>query len=535
VPVRAPQDIGGLLPQLGDLRLGGEQDPLLDVAALAVQAVELLGDRLGTRRVLGQQELQARVRALQPARGVDPRRQAEADRARVQRARVGLCDAQQRAQPRPPCAGERRQPGAHEPAVLAAQRDAVGDGRQRDEVEVLVGARRVRPRGLEQRGRQLVGDAGRAEVGTRVAAERRMDQRRAGQRAVGARGVMVGDDDVEAGRPGPRDLLDGGHAAVHGQQQPGAARGQPVDGGRAEAVAVLRPAREVPVHGGAEVAQHADEDRRRGDAVDVVVAVDRDPRAGADVAQDDLDSLGHPGEGGRVVAVLRVEERGRRGGIGEPAADQDLGEHVRDAEVALQRGDVAHRARRDVETRLHGCRRLSRGSDGDRRSGRSLRRTRARRRRSARASLNARRAPADPQMAASATSDVVDPANPAAEAMPRGGVQGCARASPARRERPVGGPARSGSGSGGALLAQAEPVHERDAEHRAGDRLDRGQQRRVVATGDREAVDDDAEEHAAEHRAEERADDAAPLAVGEEDREVPDGEGHHDPGENRHG
>ena len=54
---------------------------------------------------------------------------------------------------------ERAQPGAHEPAVLAEQRHDVGDGGQGDQVEVLVGQRRVLARASQQRLRQLVGDA----------------------------------------------------------------------------------------------------------------------------------------------------------------------------------------------------------------------------------------------------------------------------------------------------------------------------------------------------------------------------------------
>jgi len=58
---------------------------------------------------------------------------------------------------------------------------------------------------------------------------------------------------------------------------------------------------------------------------------------------------------------------------------------------------------------------------------------------------------------------------------------------------------------------------------------------RVVLAGDREAVDDEAEDGRAQERAEKGAHDAAPEAIGDEDREVPDGEAHHDPGEHGHG
>ena len=98
-----------------------------------------------------------------------------------------------------------------------------------------------------------------------------------------------------------RDLLDGRDRAVDGDQQPRAARGQPPDGRRREAVAVADAVGQVAVDVGAERAQRAHEDRRRADAVDVVVAVDGDPRAGARRAR-------------RIIATasLDARERARR-------------------------------------------------------------------------------------------------------------------------------------------------------------------------------------------------------------------------------
>ena len=51
---------------------------------------------------------------------------------------------------------------------------------------------------------------------------------------------------------------------------------------------------------------------------------------------------------------------------------------------------------------------------------------------------------------------------------------------------------------------------------------------------DLHAVDDQPDDDRADQRADERADDAAPEAVGQEDREVPDGQAHHHPGEQAH-
>ena len=72
----------------------------------------------------------------EPAGGVDPRREPEADRAGVDRRRVDARDAHQRPQPRLLRARERAQAGDRERAVLVDERDDVGDRRERDEVEV---------------------------------------------------------------------------------------------------------------------------------------------------------------------------------------------------------------------------------------------------------------------------------------------------------------------------------------------------------------------------------------------------------------
>ena len=168
---------------LRDLRLGLEQDPRLDVAALDVDRVELGGDRAGPLDVGRQQQLQPRVGAVQPPGGVDPRREPEADRARVDAARVDARHVHQRLQPGLARRGQRAQPRAHEPPVLAHERHAVGDRGERDEVEVRVGGRRIHARGLEQRPREQVRDAGRAQLRARVAADARVHDRRVGQRA----------------------------------------------------------------------------------------------------------------------------------------------------------------------------------------------------------------------------------------------------------------------------------------------------------------------------------------------------------------
>ena len=75
------------------------------------------------RDVGGQQQLEARVGAMQAAGGVDARREAEADRAGVDAARVDARDVHEGLQPRLARGGERAQAGADQPPVLVHERD----------------------------------------------------------------------------------------------------------------------------------------------------------------------------------------------------------------------------------------------------------------------------------------------------------------------------------------------------------------------------------------------------------------------------
>ena len=334
--------------RLGDLPLGLEQDPRLHVAALDVDRVELGGHGAGAVEVRREQQLEPRVGAVQPPGGVDPRRQPEPDRPGVHPARVDARHLHQRLQPGLAGRGEHAQARAHEPAVLPHERDAVGDGGQRDDVEVGVRRGGIHARPLEQRPREHVRHARRTQLRTGVSADARVHDRRVRQPAVGARRVMVGDHDVHARRAGRGDLLHRRDRAVHRDEQPRPARGEPLDGGEREPVAVVDPARQVPVDVGAQRPQRADEHRRRAHAVHVVVAVHGDPRPALHVREDLRGALAQAAERVRRMAHVGVEERPRERGVREPAPHQHLRDDVRDAQRGAQplgggvvvRGDI---------------------------------------------------------------------------------------------------------------------------------------------------------------------------------------------------
>ena len=68
----------------------------------------------------------------------------------------------------------------------------------------------------------------------------------------------------------------------------------------------------MPDDVGAELSQGEDRERRRADAVDVVVAVDADPLTAVDRRAEPLDGRGHVTEQERVVRDrLGLEERAR--------------------------------------------------------------------------------------------------------------------------------------------------------------------------------------------------------------------------------
>ena len=88
--------------------------------------------------VVGEHQFQPGVGAIQAPGGVDARGQAKADRAGVDGPRVQRADRHQRPQARLAGGGQRAQALPHQAPVLAAQRNAIGHGGQRHQVEVAV-------------------------------------------------------------------------------------------------------------------------------------------------------------------------------------------------------------------------------------------------------------------------------------------------------------------------------------------------------------------------------------------------------------
>ena len=131
-------------------------------------------------------------------------------------------------------------------------------------------------------------DAGKVFVRVRAVAPLRVDDRQR-QRQLGVRLVVVGDDEVEAELARPARRLGAPDAAIHRDDQRDAFRVQPLDRRRLQAVAVAQPLGDEVHDVAAEQLERAAQDHGGGDAVDVVVAVDRDAFLARDGGQDAVD------------------------------------------------------------------------------------------------------------------------------------------------------------------------------------------------------------------------------------------------------
>ena len=231
--------------------------------------------RSASRGVLGEHELERDVGPAEPAGGIDPRREPEADggrvdggridvrrRASARAARASAC-ARARAGPRSRARGSRRR-AARRRRSSRARRDRGGvrapGGRRRAAPARACGRRRCR----RARG-----------TGSRTAA-----WRRSGSRAAASPGrwwsVTI------TSRPSARARATSSTAVIPQstvRTSADAVVGEPRDRVARDAVALLEAARQVPADVGAELAQRQHGERGRADAVDVVVAVDADPLA----------------------------------------------------------------------------------------------------------------------------------------------------------------------------------------------------------------------------------------------------------------
>ena len=304
----------------------------LDALAPAVEIAELHGQRGRLRRVVGHQQSRRHGGAVQPAGGVEPRREREADDRGGQLLSVYGGLAQHRGNARPGIAADLFQTAPDEIAVFAHQRHDVRDRADRGEIAValdhLAAAAFTGADELER-------NADPRERVVRIALVRTLavnhgDGLRQGS---GAAFVMVGDDHVHPERGGVQRLLARGDAAVHRDDKLDALLAQRRNGGVVETVAFFAAVGDIGDTFQTLAAQIVRQQTGRGDAVHVVVAVYGRFLALFDGAVYALDGKGHIREQHRVFEQLfSAAEHCLHLGAGlHPAQGQHRGEQRRTA------------------------------------------------------------------------------------------------------------------------------------------------------------------------------------------------------------
>ena len=298
----AARDGRGLLPDL-----------LLELLPLAVELAEPGGVAVGVGTVTGQQQQRGDGRFSEAAGRVDARCEREADGRGRDRPPLRTALVQQRADAGARVGVDLRQTLRHEVAVFAREGHDVGHRADGDEVAVV--AQHLFAAALE-RAQKLIRHAHtrKPAVGILRAGALRVDDGHGVRDRLPAALVVVGDDHVDAALQGVVRLVDGGDAAVDGDDERdvvGALKAR--DRVHVQAVALLDAVGDVRVHGHAAAAQIVREHARRRDAVDVVVAEDGHVLLPLDGGADARDGLVHVlQEHGVEHALVAAAEKGAR-------------------------------------------------------------------------------------------------------------------------------------------------------------------------------------------------------------------------------
>ena len=372
MPVRieqAPGDLGraGTVGHArGHRGLGLVDHRRLHGAALGVDRIQRPGQLPRPRRVVAQQAFDAQRHVFQAAGRVEPRRHRVADVRGRQGTRVPPRHLDQRLQPRrAPPGTQPPQPGRDQRAVAHVQRDQVGDGAHRHQVQqhgqvrLTVAKGTAAPEQRPQRqkhvehhphpGQRLGGKAAAGLVGVDDGV---------GVRELFAGQVMVGHHHLPAAGARGGDAGMAGDPMVDGQQQVRRQRRNLLHQRRRQAVAVHHAVGHRVDHvAGAEHPQPAHRHRAGGGAVAVEVGDHQDPVAVGD------------GLGQQPCRRLDAAHAGRRRQPGQPGPGlRGVGRAARGVHPAQQRrhavgpvaGHLDRRAATDAAQRGH-CASVSRG------------------------------------------------------------------------------------------------------------------------------------------------------------------------------
>ena len=275
VPFRVGQDDGpllGLVVQALDALL---KDLPLNVLPLPVELAQLLGQFLGPLGGVGKQQLPGQGRLAHAPGGVDAGGQGVSDGHRGEGPLPQPCLLNELGQTQPLGVGQGGQSGLDDGAVLPRHGHHVGHRTHSGQIGVVL---KHLPRPLRSGHRhgqlQCHPHAGQPLEGVRAVGAVGVHHRHSGGQGVLAL-VVVGDHHVHPKSGGKPHFLHGGDAAVHGNDEGHPLVGQGLDGLQVEAVTFLQAVGNVGGHLSPHVPQAVGEQTGGGDAVHVVVSIDR--------------------------------------------------------------------------------------------------------------------------------------------------------------------------------------------------------------------------------------------------------------------
>ena len=278
MPALAGQDQGG--PLLRRERVGQVhallKDTQLDGLPLPVERAQLLGKLRTPDAVGGEEELRGQAGAAHPARGVNTGGQRVPDGYRGEGLLIQPRLAEEGLQAGPLRVGQGAEPHADDGAVFPHHAHHVGHGAHGGQIGVL--AQQGALGGWAGDGqRQLEGHPHPGQTLEGVGAVRTVGvHHRNGGREGGFALVVVGDDEVHPQRGGQVGLLHGGDAAVHGDDELHTLGVETLHSGGAQAVTLLHPVGDVGSDGRPQGAEVVGQQAGGGDAVHIVIAIDRD-------------------------------------------------------------------------------------------------------------------------------------------------------------------------------------------------------------------------------------------------------------------
>ena len=325
-------------------RLG--QHLRLDLAAFGIQGVETFGKRARLDGIVAGKEPRAQIRCADAAAGIDARPQDEASVIGPKRLRHARH------------VGERRDAGIaalphhlealrDERAVQARERHHVAHGAERHEIEprheIGLGPALV-PADAAQRAVDADGEQERhADGGERAMRARLVEpvgiDHRAGIRQGRLADVMIDDDHIEPCLGSGLERGKGGDAAIDRDDDAGTFILEAEQRRRVRSIALALPVRDIDHDATARGLEKAPEQRRRGGAVDIVIAEHGDRLAPLERLDEARHGLVHVEEVrriGQLVLETRLEKT--LGRLGRDAAAREEPANELGACEALRNG-----------------------------------------------------------------------------------------------------------------------------------------------------------------------------------------------------